>query len=238
MDTYFVALDCEKEDRYDSRVGIYLKLLAEKDQAARILLDGKDLMTFELRLFSLIHLRQIYVRQRVWVTLPQPDRIYGFWVRTLPPMIIFAKGSRYAALDGHEPIYREEVVSRKTWNDRERLLILRPGERGTAGRIWYESKSSGSYTVFKLGFDDGFNPVCLCTTHGVERSLRDLPVTDNKWIDFPVERKDGYLKGNRFMGLRENIQLVTISITKEVIGGQRMWVVDIHPVFSDEERRS
>ncbi|PBP26575.1 hypothetical protein BUE80_DR002502 [Diplocarpon rosae] len=233
MDTYFAALDCETEDKYDSRVGIYLRLLPEKDQAARVSVDGRDLTTFELSFSGLVHQRHLYVRQRVWVTPPQPERMYGFWVRTLPPMILFAKGSRYSAPDQPEPIYRDIILSRNTWDDNERLLLLKTGERGTAGRIWYESNDRSKYTVFKLGFDDSFNPICFCTTHGVERSIQDLPVTDNHWIEYPVERKDGFLRGYRTMGLREDIHLVTISISKEVFGGQNMWVVDIHPSFAE-----
>ncbi|KAK0129725.1 hypothetical protein ONS96_000285 [Cadophora gregata f. sp. sojae] len=236
MDTYFVALDCEREDKYDSRIGIYLKLLREKDQAARISLDGTDFPTFELRNFPLVHLRQIYVRQQVWFVAPQPDRLYGFWIRTLPPMIMFAKGSRFAVADCNQPIYRTEVLSRNVWNDGERFLKLETGEHGTAGRIWYESVDKHRYTVFKIGFDDAFNPVCLCSTHGVEGSLRDLPVSDNKWLQYPVGRKDGYLQGDRFLGLRETVHLVTVSVSKEVVGGQRMWVIDIHPVLTDEKQ--
>ncbi|PVH86937.1 HET-domain-containing protein [Cadophora sp. DSE1049] len=236
MDIYFVALDCEREDKYDSRIGIYLKLLPEKDQAARISLEGSDFKNFEVRNFPLVHLRQIYVRQQVWVITPQPDRLYGFWIRTLPLMIMFAKGSSFAATDCNQPIYRKEVLSRNVWYERERFLKLETGEHGTAGRIWYESADKLRYTVFKIGFDDGFNPVCLCSTQGVEESLRDLPVSDNKWLQYPVGRKDGYLQGDRFMGLRETVHLVTVSISKEVVGGQRMWVVDIHPVLTDEEK--
>ncbi|KAH6719878.1 heterokaryon incompatibility protein-domain-containing protein [Leptodontidium sp. MPI-SDFR-AT-0119] len=143
MDTYFVALDCERDDIYDSRIGIYLRLLPERNQS----LDGMDLKTFELSNFPLIHLRQT-----------------------------------------------TEVLSRNVWDDRERFLKLKVGDRGTAGRIWYESADKSRYMVIKLGFDDGFNP------------------------------------GDRLTGMCETVQLVAVSISKEVVGGQRMWVVDIQHV--------
>jgi len=228
METYFVALDCEREDKYDSRIGVYLRLLPEKDQAARISLDGTDFKTFEVRSLPLVHLRQIYVRQQVWTVPPQPERLYGFWIRTLPSMIMFAKGSRFATTDCNQPIYRKEILSRYRWDDRERFLKLETGECGTAGRIWYESEDQRLYTVFKIGFDDGFNPVCLCSTHGVEESLRALPVSDNKWLQYPVGRKDRYLQGDRFMGLRETVHLVTVSIIREVAGGRECgWLISI-----------
>lgn len=88
MDTYFVALDCEREDEYDSRIGMYLRLLPEKDQTARVSLDGVYLATFEMKISPLIHLQQIYVRQQVWTTAPQRDRMYDFWIRTLPSRIM------------------------------------------------------------------------------------------------------------------------------------------------------
>lgn len=161
MDTYFVALDCERDDIYDSRIGIYLRLLPERNQS----LDGMDLKTFELSNFPLIHLRQTYVRQRVWGISPQPDRMYGFWIRTLPPTIMLATGSQNVASGSCQLVYRTEVLSRNVWDDRERFLKLKVGDRGTAGRIWYESADKSRYMVIKLGFDDGFNPVCLCSSH-------------------------------------------------------------------------
>lgn len=61
-------------------------------------------------------------------------------------------------------------------------------------------------------------------------SQRDLPVTDTEWLQYHLGRNHGYLQGDRLTGMRETVQLVAVSISKEVVGGQRMWVVDIQHV--------
>ena len=46
MEIYFAALDCEIEGIPNSRQGIYLRLLTEQYQYARIMFDGTDLSNF------------------------------------------------------------------------------------------------------------------------------------------------------------------------------------------------
>jgi hypothetical protein len=83
IETFLAALDCKLENIPNSRVGIFLKLLPENDQYARVLLDGTDSRTFESELAPQIQHRKIYVRQNIWGSRPTMDRMYGFWIRKL-----------------------------------------------------------------------------------------------------------------------------------------------------------
>ena len=63
METYFAALDCEVENLLDSRVGIFLALLSEKDHYARVFVKSSGSLTFESKLAAKSEYRKIYVRQ-------------------------------------------------------------------------------------------------------------------------------------------------------------------------------
>lgn len=127
-------------------------------------------------------------------------------------------------------MYRKEVLLRNAWNDKERLLILPAGERGTAGRIWYEFEDRSKHIVFKFGFDSHFHPVWVCSTHEIEKSLQILPVTDNKWLQNPVAKKHGYLQGDRPMGLRERQARETRSWKRQTLQ------YDMTPNYTDSIR--
>jgi hypothetical protein len=48
METYLTPLDCKVENLPNSRVGIFLVLLLEKDQCATVLIKGAESRTFKL----------------------------------------------------------------------------------------------------------------------------------------------------------------------------------------------
>src|SRR5436190_14389946 len=111
MDTHLAALDCEVEGIPNSRVKIVLALLPEDNQWARVSLDGTDCRSFERELISQGEYKKIYVRQKIWGSRPPMDRMYGFWLRKIPP---FEPGERS----------RFEVTSRNQWKDEERIFKI------------------------------------------------------------------------------------------------------------------
>ncbi|KAJ6779953.1 hypothetical protein PWT90_06599 [Aphanocladium album] len=76
METFMAALDCEVAGRTNSRIGIYLRMLPESEQFARVRFRDEDagenraLQTFEQHLAPTTKYRKIYVRQRD----PEPAR--------------------------------------------------------------------------------------------------------------------------------------------------------------------
>ena len=85
---YLAALDCEVQDMPSSRVGIFLKLLVEKDQYIRVLVNGEDCRTFKSECAARGEYRKIYIRHKGW-TLPRTmNALYGFRIRTLPAKIV------------------------------------------------------------------------------------------------------------------------------------------------------
>lgn len=227
MDIYFVALDCEVEKVSNSRVGIFLKLLPENHQCARVLQDGTDSQTFGSELIQQSKYRQIYVRQKVWGSSPPFDRVYGFWLRKLPLKFI-ANG-----LESH----LSEVTSWNEWNSEDRILKLPTGSCGTAGVLWYRRSfmRRNFYSVLKLGFDIMFNPVVQFEGHvwGPVKSQRfpsegfDIKM-DRGWID--QGHGNGVFRGDRLTGLTAKQHHTRILITEEVVENQRIWVVDIENV--------
>ena len=148
MDTYLAALDCEIENP-KQRIGIFLRLLPEDGQCARLRLDGTDRPNFPLDLVPESHYRKIYVRQKVRKSLATLDRMYGFWLRKLPSTVP-------AHQNVPDPV--TEVVSWNQWTSEERIVKIPTGSRGTAGILWF--KGERGYSFLKLGFDPMFNPVC------------------------------------------------------------------------------
>lgn len=216
METYLVALDCELEDTPNSRVGIFLRLLPEDKQYARVMLDGTDRQTFESRLAAKTEYRDIYVRQKIWGSRPPVDRMYGFWIRQLPTKISTLPG-----------LGKSEVTTWGPWDDEERILKIPTGSNGTAGSIWY--KSNGKSYALKLGFDPEFNPVCQfggqLSSPGSTSTPRSFEGQMHpSWM---LPRSDYLSKGDRLVGIRNDIYPHRILVTDETIEGQRMWVVDI-----------
>ncbi|PVH68132.1 HET-domain-containing protein [Cadophora sp. DSE1049] len=199
MDTYLAALDCEMEDIPNSRVGIFLRLLPENDQCARVLLDGTDRLTFGSELIPHSQYRKIYVRQKVWSSRPPMDMLYGFWLRKLPLT----------------------VSLRDQWDGEERILKIPTGSRGTAGTLRFEL-GSRSYTL-AFGFDAMFNP---WYSFDGSYSFGDGRGGGGGGGTFTGDRLAGYNKKHD-----------PTRITKEVVGNQRMWVVDIESLIDHYEDR-
>ncbi|TVY14033.1 Vegetative incompatibility protein HET-E-1 [Lachnellula arida] len=163
MNTYLAALDCEIKGYPNSRVGIFLKLLQEKDQCARIMFEGKDRKAFDSALVSQSSHIEIYVRQRVPDVRPkhQMGFMYGFWLQKLPwkvkPWTPLLEHSDTEVWD------IDEVISHNTWKEESRFAEIPVGSSGTAVAVWYRhipTYKYGLYSVLKLGFDTSFNPVC------------------------------------------------------------------------------
>jgi hypothetical protein len=114
------------------------------------MIDGTDRPNFPNDLVPESYYRKIYVRQKIWKTLPALDRMYGFWLRKFLPTV----------LAPHQTIPHSltEVVSWNQWTSDERILKIPTGSRGTAGILWF--KGEGGYSFLKVGFDPMFNPVC------------------------------------------------------------------------------
>jgi hypothetical protein len=226
METYLAALDCELENIPNSRVGIFLKLLPEDGQYARVLLHGMDSRTFESELAPKTQRRSIYVRQNIWGSRPPMDRMYGFMIRNLPTKITTTpeRGDQNSI---------SKVTSWNQWNDDEKILQIPTGSNGTAGSIWYKSNSGAS--VLKLGFDPEFNPVCQYGGNLFSPSSRSSkssffdPKSFNAQMDpsWMLQRSDYLYKGDRLRGFNQERYPCRISITEETTGSQRMWVLDI-----------
>ena len=68
IETYLAALDCGVENLPNSRVGIFMKLMGERDQYARVLVKGADSRTFKSELMSQSTYRAAYIRQKNFVS--------------------------------------------------------------------------------------------------------------------------------------------------------------------------
>lgn len=147
MNTYIAGLDCEVENVPDSQVGISLRLLPETGQYAIVLVGGKDCPTFTKEFISQNEYRQIYVRRKLLDSPPAVDWKYGFWLRRLPSNVktTSGRGDEYSIC---------AVISWNQWNDKDRILETPTGSHGTAGVIWYTSKSrmDGVGKHERLGF--------------------------------------------------------------------------------------
>ncbi|KAL5316398.1 hypothetical protein ACEPPN_015443 [Leptodophora sp. 'Broadleaf-Isolate-01'] len=220
METYLAALDCEVENVPNSRVGIFLQLLPENGQYARILLDGADTRTFEAHMAAEAKYRQVYVRQKAYRNRPPMDRLYGFWIRKLPTEI--------STVSGQGDVEPSKVNCWNQWSDEDRILEIPTGSSGTAGSIYYKSKSGSQ--VLKLGFDFDFNPICQYGGHLYSPVKPHIPQysvaaqMDPSWMMLP--RSDYLHKGDRLRGYNLNEFPYRISIT-QTTGDRGMWAVDI-----------
>ncbi|KAH8588644.1 hypothetical protein B0O99DRAFT_354591 [Bisporella sp. PMI_857] len=226
METYFAALDCGVEGEPDSRIGIFLKLFSRQqtDHCVRVMLGGKDRDYFKMNLVSKSHFRKVYVRQSAWDTLPQMDRLYGYWLRTT----VWG--------DGH---VLSQIDARNEWDNMKRLLVLPIGTCGTAGVLWWDD--GFAYSCLKLGFDENFNPVCQLKGQmwGSTRRLCYPEMRDEKTgkaLNMDAALDDGWIvshehswfyKGDRVSGMAEHDELHRIFMNTEVINGVKVWVVDV-----------
>jgi hypothetical protein len=227
METYLAALDCEVEGTPNRRIGIFLKLLDEQDQAARVMLHGKDVMCFPPEWLSDGFYVEIFVRQQVWGIRPFLDLKYGFSLRSVHSSRPDVPGSDHQVARVH---------SWNEWNDEERILEIPTGSRGTAGELWYTSAALGD-SMLKLGFDTSFNPVCLVTGPLWGPASRPIKERDNK--SFHDQMESSWMhrpnpdvhRGFRLKGLCRYMGSAKVSIQKEVIANQIIWVVDIERYY-------
>ncbi|KFY19920.1 hypothetical protein V491_04120 [Pseudogymnoascus sp. VKM F-3775] len=230
MDTYLAVLDCERVGVPDSRIGIFLRLLPQADQLARVLFEGEDIYVFKEELAEKLTYRDVFVQQNLWGTALEPERFYGFYVRKLSAPLHTVKKTT------SDVVPLSKVWSKCNWDDEKRLLELPVGESGTAGMISW-ARRDGNGWFMKFGFDKGFNPV-LQLGGDLMSPNRPLAMDPNSpeawmdpsWMDGPEHSK--YLhKADRLTGLQEEVFIASmrISIEEGEMGetGKRGWIVDI-----------
>ncbi|KAH8799849.1 heterokaryon incompatibility protein-domain-containing protein [Xylogone sp. PMI_703] len=231
METYFAALDCQIENAKNSRIGIFLKLMPEvSNQYVRILLEDKDRQTFEISLAAKAEFRNIYVRQNIRVSPPEIDRMYGFWIRTLP-----GDGRSRVNSDLNSDLgdKRFEVTSWNNWSEVERILKIPIGANGTAGAIWHTHNGRGR--TLKVGFDNDFNPVCQYGGHllcgsGLYGTKTFEGLMDPSWM---YQKSEYVHRGDRISGLNSDNYPWNIHIEEHIIRDERAWVLDITDWGSD-----
>lgn len=230
MDTYLAALDCKRQDVPDSRVGIFLRLLSQADQLARVPFEGEDTCVFREELADKLTYRDVFVHQHRWGNTLPPERFYGFYLREL------AAPLRTVQVTTGDKVSLSKVWAQCAWDDEKRLLELPVGESGTVGMIsWVRHGGNGWF--MKFGFDKGFNPALQL---GGELISPNRPLTmdpnstaawmNPTWMDGPAHSK--YLhRADRLTGLQEEVFIagMRISIKEGDIGetGKKGWVVDI-----------
>ncbi|KAM3432243.1 hypothetical protein MY4824_006677 [Beauveria thailandica] len=273
-ETFLAALDCENATQQDSRVGIYLRMLSEPGQYARVRFsdgggESKALQAFAQGLAPTF--RKIYVRQRdteparirtkraapgataassssvannttctialhpsvvpVAAAAAAPTPVYGFHIRTLPIRVITVP-------DPTDPDYPLSEVylaaGGRAWDDAARIVTLPAGGGGTAAALWLRT-AKRSYTL-KVGFDADFNPVAqyggMLSSPGARPPIPPNSIEamlHPSWMTVP--RSDYLFRGDRLRGgLRMEEYPWRVSMQYEVVGDERMWVLDIEHV--------
>ncbi|KFY47541.1 hypothetical protein V496_10603 [Pseudogymnoascus sp. VKM F-4515 (FW-2607)] len=230
MDTYLAALDCERAGVPDSRVGIFLRLLPQADQFARVVFEGEDIYVFREELANKLAYRDAFVQQHRWGSPSGPERFYGFYLRKLSAPLHTVRKTM------EEEVPLSKVWSQCDWDDEKRLLELPVGESGTVGMISW-ARRGGNGWLMKFGFDNGFNPA-LQLGGDLMSPNRPLTMDPNSmeawmnpsWMDGPAHSKTLH-KADRLTGLQEEVFIASmrISIEEGEIGdtGKRGWVIDI-----------
>jgi hypothetical protein len=222
---YLAVLDCaERGD--NAGVGIYLRMLPEHDQYARVMYDGADRRKCEPERIAKAQYRKIYVRQKIRGIPQSEERLHGFWLRTIPYK--FDQKTINGTLTA--------VSTWDIWDNEKRIFKMPAGQIGTAGVIWYYGSGRAGWSFMNFGFDEMFNPVFhfdggMWTNSRLTYSPNALDFWSNMestWIPKAI-------KGDRLRGLRTKVvpkdpygYPMQLSITEEVIDNQRMWVVDIY----------
>ncbi|OAA75436.1 Heterokaryon incompatibility [Akanthomyces lecanii RCEF 1005] len=269
-ETFMAALDCEDASAQDGRVGIYLRMMQDKEQYTRVRFrddagESRALQSFAQRLAPTAKYRKIYVRQRnteparprtkrrvpgaaasstpaasgstttivintkINSSVPaDPTPVYGFHIRTVPIKFITVP-------DPQHPEYPVSEVylapGGRAWDDNTRIVTLPAGAGGTVAALWLRSKKR-SYTL-KVGFDADFNPIAQ---YGGMLSSPDVrpPLPHNSleailhpaWMAVP--RSDYLFRGDRLRGgLKLDDFPWRVSMQHEVVGNEKMWVLDI-----------
>ncbi|KFY26672.1 hypothetical protein V493_03943 [Pseudogymnoascus sp. VKM F-4281 (FW-2241)] len=230
MDTYLAALDCERAGVPDSRVGIFLRLLPDADQHARVVHGGEDMFVFRDELAEKLTYRDVFVQQQMWGTTPEPERLYGFYLRKLSGPLQTVQ----MTTTGEVPL--SKVWAHCPWDDEKRLLELPVGESGTVGIISW-ARRGGNGWLMKFGFDKGFNPALQL---GGDLISPNKPLTMNpnsteawmnpSWMDGPAHSKTLH-KADRLTGLQEEVFIagmrISIKVDEIEETGKRGWVIDI-----------
>ncbi|KFY98268.1 hypothetical protein V498_01533 [Pseudogymnoascus sp. VKM F-4517 (FW-2822)] len=231
MDTYLAALDCERMGVPDSRVGIFLRLLPQAGQHARVALDGEDKFVFREELAEKLMYRDVFVQQHLWGMALEPERFYGFYLRNLSSPI-----HTVAKTESEQVSLSTVTTTHISWDDEKRLLELPVGKSGTLGMITW-GRGDRRWELLKFGFDNEFNPALQLggDYRSPNRPLTVDPQSDEAWInpswmEGPAHSK--YLhKADRLSGLHEEVFITEkrISIEEGEIGGtgKRGWVIDI-----------
>ena len=231
MDTYLAALDCERAGVPDSRVGIFLRLLPQADQHARVALEGEDRLVFREELAEKLTYRDVFVQQHLWGMALEPERFYGFYLRNLSSPI-----HTVAKTESEQVSLSTVTTTHIAWDDEKRLLELPVGKSGTVGMITW-GRGDRRWELLKFGFDNEFNPALQLggDYRSPNRPLSMDPQSDEAWInpswmDGPAHSK--YLhKADRLNGLHEEVFITekSISIEEGEMGetGKRGWVIDI-----------
>lgn len=213
MDTYLATLNCKQElhadiTRQPGVLAIYLRRLSEKDQYARVNVDGHDLTCADDEFHSFEErpsvVRQVFVRQDIDNEAENhylSDRLYGFRIPSawLIPSITVS-GGHYIL------------------NERTRLFA--DGTWGETIDIDVSAQRKGLQLI-SLGFDFDYNPICLLKdsfAEGVptEGSVDSpipwfdhspdtcewTPVAEERYIYRPVDHRGAWaIRGDRVLEL-------------------------------------
>ncbi|PGH15718.1 hypothetical protein AJ80_05426 [Polytolypa hystricis UAMH7299] len=216
MDTYLAALDCGAEGE-NNRFGIYIAFLPQKDQYARVELDGEDIVEFDEKLGSQCEYRRIYVKQTISGKQRPLEKLYGFWLRAFP--------ERHP-----DPDAEFSVTSWNKWDHKTRILEIPTGQHGSAAIIRYQ-KATGRKENLKLGFDSMFNPVVqfggqYYSPNNFGKVSRDdfKAMMGTDWMNPNLE---GVHSGDRITGISVEDAWVRVLVFEEIVNGKRMWVVHI-----------
>jgi hypothetical protein len=225
QEIYLAALDCEEKGN-TARIGIFLKLLPEQGQYARIMYGGKDRTNIEPDKIAETKYQKAYVRQKIRGILESTERLHGFWLRTIPYK--FDSDSNWGSS-------RLSAVSTwDIWHSEKRLIKMPIGCSGTAGVLWYLGPSGWSF--MKFGFDEKFNPVFYLDGRlWASSSMLYFPDPSNFWENMTSTWISNAYKGDRLQGLHTKVvpritfgYPLQLSIREEAVDNRRIWVVDIY----------
>jgi hypothetical protein len=231
MNTYLAALDCKYEGDSDSRQGIFLEMLLEGEQCARVSVDHCEIITFKAAWLTKSRYKNFYIRQAIRRSNKTTNTTYGFYLRHLPPFIICEE--RYGIYDDGYKF--QEVQGCHEWDEKTRILRMKTGAQGVAGIIWYSSRSGLS--AMKLSFDMNFNPVCefrgnlFCPSREAYNTKLTNKFSFNTTNESTqvIKQDDWTHLGHKAVGI-SRIGWITKALVKQrLIEGKLMWVVDLHP---------
>lgn len=214
MGIFLAILDCERSDRPDSKLGIYLHMYQEKDQYARTTVLDEDLQVI-YKFSPDLAPRNVYVRHHNYRHGPIQSRLYGFYIRNLP----------------FDPRAVEtEMVPSHRWSPLERTVEIPMGKSGTA--ICIENNRAGFSA--KFGFDSEFQPVCYLAGAGVFRGKSKEELMDPSWMTTQSwEVEQNVLRSWPSLGSVVHNGW-KIKLLETSVGTKRTWVIDIVDADSDE----